>query len=37
MLHKEAYPLAGKTVKIKAQANDIGGQEIVIEDWWDRI
>lgn len=37
MLHKDEHPQAGKTVKIKQSANDIGGQELRLEDWWDRI
>lgn len=37
MIHKEKSELAGKSIKIKADANGLGGMEILIEDWWDRI
>ncbi len=37
MIHQEQSPLAGKKVKIIAQAYRLNGQEITIEDWWDRI
>lgn len=37
MKHPEQSPLAGKTVKIKASANQLGGQEYRVEDWWDRV
>lgn len=37
MLHETASPLAGKKVKIKDQANELGGKLILVEDWWDRI
>lgn len=37
MIHNEASPLAGKTVKIKEEALDLGGFDIWIEDWWDRV
>ena len=33
----EVSELAGKTVKIKTEANTIGGAEIRIEDWWINI
>ena len=37
MIHQNENPLAGKSVKIKEQSLEIGGEEIVIEDWWDRV
>ena len=37
MLHKEKSPLANQKLKIKTQANEIGGKEILVEDWWDRV
>jgi hypothetical protein len=37
MRHSEQSPLAGKKLKIKDEANEIGGNEILIEDWWDRV
>jgi hypothetical protein len=36
-MHNEKSPLANKTVKIKAEANELGGNKILIEDWWDRV
>ena len=30
----ERSELAGKVIKIKSEANEIGGQEVHIEDWW---
>lgn len=36
-IHKEASPIAGKTVKVKDSVQEIGGQEICIEDWMDRV
>ncbi len=36
-MHNEPHQLAGKTVKIKTEANGIGGNEIRIEDWQDRV
>ncbi len=36
-MHNTKSPLAGKTVKIKAEANQLGGQEYRVEDWWDRV
>lgn len=35
--HTEASPLAGKTVKVKAGVAEIGGRELRVEDWWDRV
>lgn len=37
MRHENQSPLAGTIAKIKDEANDLGGQEISIEDWWDRV
>ena len=34
-IHKEAHPLAGKTVKINGGQFD--GQDYHLEDWWDRL
>lgn len=36
-MHAESHPLAGKTVKIKAEANVLGGADFRVEDWWDRV
>lgn len=36
-MHKTSSNLSGKTVKIKTEANQIGGFNIRIEDWWDRV
>lgn len=37
MIHSTKSPHAGKTVKIKDAAYEIGGHEIIIEDYWDRV
>ncbi len=42
MLHNEASPLAGQTVRIASwvkhpQNSSFGGADIRIEDWWDRV
>lgn len=37
MIHQKAHPLAGKMAKICDDATVIGGREIQIEDWWDRV
>lgn len=37
MIHQIEHPLKGKVVKIKTEANEIGGEEYRIEDYWDRI
>jgi len=37
MIHSGVSELANKKVKIKSEANELGGQEIQIEDWWDRV
>ena len=37
VVHNEKSPLAGKTVKIKEATIQLGGKEILIEDWWDRL
>lgn len=34
---RERHPLAGQTVKIKADAVDLGGQEYRVEDWWQNV
>lgn len=31
---RETSPHAGKTVKLKADAAQLGGQEYRVEDWW---
>ena len=41
-MHTISSPLAGKTVRIKANAThpqipDFGGSEYEVEDWWDKI
>ena len=33
-MKKSISAFAGKSVKIKNEANEIGGQEILIEDYW---
>ena len=40
--HETSSPLAGKTVKIREDAQhpqvpNFGGSEIWIEDWWDKL
>lgn len=37
MLHSERSIYAGKVVRLKDTVPEIGGQEIIIEDWWDRV
>lgn len=37
MIHSSKSPYAGKKVKIKDSAAEIGGSEILIEDYWDRL
>ena len=37
MRHTEPHPLAGQTVLISNDADEIGGEEFVVEDYWDRI
>ena len=41
-MHEQPSPLAGKTVRIKAEAKhpqviDFGNSEYRVEDWWDRV
>ena len=41
-IHEKPFEFSGKTVKIKEgvthpQVPNFGGQEFVIEDWWDRL
>lgn len=41
-MHSEKSPLAGQTVKIKAdvkhpQVKDFGGSDYRVEDWWDKV
>jgi hypothetical protein len=36
-IHKDQSELAEKSVKIKESAHKLGGEEILIEDWWDRV
>jgi hypothetical protein len=31
---REPSPLAGQTVKIRAEVTGLGGQEYRVEDWW---
>lgn len=43
MIHAEASPLAGTTVRIREGVKDpvqgavVGGAEYRVEDWWDRV
>lgn len=37
MLHQNESPLAGKKVKIKSEANELGNLELLVEDWFDRV
>lgn len=37
MIHSTPSQHAGKKVKIKDSAAEIGGSEILIEDYWDRV
>lgn len=37
MIHNEKSPLADKKAKIKDDVAEIGGNEIRIEDWMDRV
>jgi|AntAceMinimDraft_16_1070373.scaffolds.fasta_scaffold32490_5 hypothetical protein len=37
MIHTEKSKFAGKEIKIKDEANQLGGRKILIEDWWDKI
>jgi len=37
MKHEQSSPLAGKTVKIKKDAHELGGNEYQVEDWWDIV
>lgn len=42
MIHEKPSPLAGKTVKIKAdvkhlQVENFGSSDYRVEDWWDRL
>lgn len=34
MSRRSPHPMAGKTVTIRPDAVDLGGQEYRIEDWW---
>lgn len=37
MIHSEAHPLAGQTVKLADSAGpELAGQVYRVEDWWDR-
>lgn len=42
MIHKEAHPLAGQTVKLNDKAKDalqgcvVEGALLRVDDWWDR-
>ena len=41
-VHTEPHPLAGKTIKVKAdvkhfQFANFGGMEVLVEDWADRV
>nr|MDT0658070.1 hypothetical protein [Micromonospora sp. DSM 115978] len=33
-MNRDRSPLAGQTVRIKADSVGIGGQECIVEDWW---
>lgn len=35
MIHENASPLAGKTVRIAG--GRLAGSDYVVEDWWDRV
>lgn len=37
VIHDAPHPLAGKTVRVKANVDRLGGSEFRLEDWWDRI
>ena len=37
MARRETSPLAGKTVKIRADVAGLGGQECLVEDWWQNV
>lgn len=37
MIHTKQSELANTTVLIKKEASQLGGQEIRVEDWWDRV
>lgn len=37
MIHGEQSPLAGKTVVLKDDVQDLAGAEYRVEDWWDRV
>lgn len=34
---RERSPLAGQTVKIRANVAQIGGEEYRVEDWWQNV
>jgi hypothetical protein len=34
---RDSSPLAGKTVKIRADVTGLGGQEYRVEDWWQNV
>ncbi len=34
---RERSPLAGKTVSIRPEMHELGGQRIDIEDWWQNV
>lgn len=36
-MHTSSHPLSGQKVKIKAEANELGGKEILIENWQDIV
>jgi hypothetical protein len=37
MIHNEPSPYAGETVTMKESVPEIGGETVVVEDWWDRV
>jgi len=42
MTHKTNHPLSGQTIKIRKnsthfQFSSFGGDDFIIEDWWDRV
>lgn len=37
MLHKNPHRLAGQTVRIAQHIPELGGEEFIVEDYWDRI
>lgn len=36
-MHTEPHPLAGQTVKIADDVDELAGQDYTVEDYWDRV